>query len=69
MYVQLEPFFVTLSLYDVAEGRKISADLHVDLNHPLVSCCYGRRLAGSLSDSAERQHFCLQEVLCCILAG
>ncbi|XP_076805731.1 dedicator of cytokinesis protein 9-like isoform X3 [Clavelina lepadiformis] len=32
----VEPFFVTLSLYDVAKGKKISSDLHVDLNHPLV---------------------------------
>nr|CAB3239439.1 dedicator of cytokinesis protein 9-like [Phallusia mammillata] len=32
----VEPFFVTLALYDVTAGRKISADLQVDLNHPLV---------------------------------
>ncbi|XP_060724947.1 dedicator of cytokinesis protein 9 isoform X3 [Tachysurus vachellii] len=32
----VEPFFIILSLFDVQNSRKISADLHVDLNHPLV---------------------------------
>ncbi|XP_077970747.1 dedicator of cytokinesis protein 9-like isoform X3 [Styela clava] len=32
----VEPFFVTLCLYDVAQMKKISADVHVDLNHDLV---------------------------------
>ncbi|KAG8250951.1 hypothetical protein J6590_091071 [Homalodisca vitripennis] len=34
---QVEPYLTTLALYDAKEGRKLTEDFHLDVNHSVVS--------------------------------
>lgn len=33
LYFQVEPYFITLALFDIRSGKKITEDFHFDINH------------------------------------
>ncbi|XP_061089370.1 dedicator of cytokinesis protein 9-like isoform X1 [Conger conger] len=50
----VEPFYVTLTLFDIQNSRKIAADFHVDLNHSSVRqmvCSHSGQLMNGCGDS------------------
>uniref|UniRef100_A0A8C3PFB5 Dedicator of cytokinesis 9 n=1 Tax=Chrysemys picta bellii TaxID=8478 RepID=A0A8C3PFB5_CHRPI len=52
----VEPFFVTLSLFDIKNNRKISADFHVDLNHVSVRHMISNATQQLMNASGDNLH-------------
>nr|XP_008105153.1 PREDICTED: dedicator of cytokinesis protein 9 isoform X4 [Anolis carolinensis] len=62
----VEPFFITLSLFDIKHNRKISSDLHVDLNHNTVRHMLdnvAQQLANGSSDGLYRIQDVIPEIM------
>nr|XP_060625524.1 dedicator of cytokinesis protein 9 isoform X12 [Anolis sagrei ordinatus] len=62
----VEPFFITLSLFDIKYNRKISSDLHVDLNHNTVRHMLdnvSQQLANGSSDGLYRIQDVIPEIM------
>lgn len=35
-FLQVEPYFTTLALFDARDGKKLTEDFHVDINHNAI---------------------------------
>ena len=56
--VNIEPFFITLALFDVKENKKISEDFHCDINETVVSEMLPSDENLSNGVSEHEHHFC-----------
>ncbi|XP_042312819.1 dedicator of cytokinesis protein 9 isoform X5 [Sceloporus undulatus] len=62
----VEPFFISLSLFDIKHNRKISSDFHVDLNHNSVRHMLdnvSQQLVNGRSDGLHRIQDIIPEIM------
>lgn len=57
--VNIEPYFITLALFDVKENKKISEDFHCDVNDAIVSQMLpSTETISNGSNGVNEHHFC-----------